>query len=139
MTFFKLKPVEPLDFKSLVRPKSPNTYLAGRPGYTSAALDQEVPVFNCSVKQLMAKWNEVIGSLPRVTELYGMEVTGQRTFVHRTALMRYPDIVTVRFLDLGGEESSLMIYSRSQYGYSDIGTNRRRVKKLLDNLSKILT
>jgi len=138
MTLFKLKPVAQVDFKSLVRPKSPNTYLAGIPGHTSAALDQEAPIFKCSIEQLMAKWNELITSMPRVEKLDDLDADGQRTFVHRTALMRYPDILTVRFLDLGGEESSLLLYSRSQYGYSDIGTNRRRVRKLLGNLSKTL-
>ena len=60
-------------------------------------------------------------------------------YVQRTQLMRFPDLVSVRFYDLAGGQSSIAIYSRSVYGYSDMGTNRRRVERWLARLRAELT
>jgi uncharacterized protein (DUF1499 family) len=50
--------------------------------------------------------------------------------------MRYPDLITVQFRPLDSTRSTLAIYSRSVYGYSDRGVNQRRVRQWLDRLSE---
>lgn len=138
MALFKLKPVEAVDFKSLVRPSSPNTYLLGPPDQISAAVDQPAPVFDCPGSRLIAAWESAVGTFPRMKELDQEQDGQQRTYVQRTAFLGFPDIITVRFMDLDEGKSTLALYSRSQYGYSDAGANRRRVRKLLSALTASL-
>ena len=47
-------------------------------------------------------------------------------FVVRSALFGFPDLVSVKFLDLKGGKATLALYSRSVYGRSDLGVNRAR-------------
>ncbi len=63
---------------------------------------------------------------------------GQLEFEQRSFLFRFPDLVSVRFLPLGESQSTLVIYSRSLLGYSDLGVNRSRVRNWLDALDKSL-
>ena len=48
--------------------------------------------------------------------------------------MEFPDTIQVDFLSLGENRSTLAIYSRSKYGYSDLGTNRARIERWLSRL-----
>ena len=54
----------------------------------------------------------------------------------RTPLLRFPDLVSVEVLLVDGNRSTLAILSRSVYGHSDLGTNRRRVTAWLDTLRR---
>jgi uncharacterized protein (DUF1499 family) len=55
-------------------------------------------------------------------------------FVVRTTLMRFPDTVDVEIFPVDAEHATLAVYSRSQLGYYDFGTNLRRIRALLDAL-----
>ena len=56
--------------------------------------------------------------------------SGRRlTYIQRSTVLRFPDVVTVEFIDLGNDRSTLAIDSRSRYGKSDFGVNRRRVSE----------
>ena len=55
-------------------------------------------------------------------------------YVVHTAVLGFPDIVTVEFVALGSDRSSIALYSRSRYGRSDFGKNRRRVEHWLSQL-----
>ncbi len=139
MALFKVKPAETIDFETLIRPASPNTYLVCPPGFSAAEADQEAPIFDRPVQTLISAWHDLAAKLPRTQEIERSDDTMQRSYVQRTALMGYPDIITVLFFDLDGDRSTLAIYSRSQYGYSDMGANRRRVQTWLRDLSKALS
>ena len=52
-------------------------------------------------------------------------------FVARSAWLNFPDLVTAQVGDAGPGGSTLALYSRSVYGYSDLGVNRRRLNAWL--------
>ena len=58
----------------------------------------------------------------------------QYDYIQRTALMRYPDSITVRFIALGNNRSTLAIYSRLHYGKSDFGVNEIQIRAWLSAL-----
>lgn len=56
----------------------------------------------------------------------------QFEFTERVPNSPFPDVVTIRFVSLGDNRSSVAIYSRSVAGRSDPGRNQDRVEGLLD-------
>lgn len=121
---------EPMaDFATLSLRGQPNEYLALPPGFASAARPHaESPVFEMLVSVLEDASLTAIRGQPRVETVATDPAGRQYAFVQRSALLRFPDTVTVGFVDLGNGRSSLAIYSRSKVGYSDLGANRRRVE-----------
>ena len=115
------------DFATLVLHEKPNQYLALPPGFASAAVPHgQSPVFDLPVAELERRALGVIGVQPRVIAVASNPAGRQYAFVQRSALMRFPDTVTVRFLDLGDGRSSIALYSRSKVGHSDLGANEAR-------------
>lgn len=72
---------------------------------------------------------------PRVERLAVDEETLTERWVQRSRVMRFPDTVNVRFVDLGEGRSTLALYSRSQLGSDDMGVNRARIERWLDRLA----
>jgi uncharacterized protein (DUF1499 family) len=80
-----------------------------------------------AAKIMMERAKAVIRAEPR-TELVGSDPNlNQLVFVQRSALLRFPDTIWIQgaSLDTG---ATIIIYSRSNYGYSDLGVNRDRVR-----------
>ena len=138
MALFKLKPIGTIDFARLARPVSPNTYLICPPGFSASAPDQEAPIFPHSRDRLISAWIDLIRNQARVVEIDKSDDGFQRTYVQRTRLAGFPDIITVQFIALSSEACTLAVYSRSQYGRSDFGANRKRVAAWLTDLEKRL-
>ena len=61
----------------------------------------------------------------------------QDIYVQRSAVFRFPDTIWVQPVALP-QGSSVIIYSRSNYGYGDFGVNRERVGLWLDLLREAL-
>lgn len=120
---------EPMpDFSTLVLSEKPNQYLALPPGFVSTAPPhEESPVFDLPVAVLEQRALKAIRGQPRVMEVAADPARRQYAFVQRTPVLRFPDTVTVRFVDLGDGRSSVAMYSRSKVGYSDLGANEARV------------
>jgi uncharacterized protein (DUF1499 family) len=59
----------------------------------------------------------------------------QLVFVQRSRIFRFPDTVWLQAVqtDTG---SSVILYSRSNYGNSDLGTNKRRIRAWLTKLTE---
>ncbi|MCC6002349.1 MAG: DUF1499 domain-containing protein [Pararhodobacter sp.] len=53
------------------------------------------------------------------------------TYVARTRLMRYPDLVSFRLIPVDGGGTRLMALSRARFGHSDMGVNAARLDRWL--------
>lgn len=118
----------PVDFATLKRRASPNDALVcRREECPSAATDREAPVYPVSGERLRAIVREVALAQPGVEPVFSERWADQDRYVARTRIMRFPDTIDAAIYDLGNGRSTLALYSRSQIGYSDMGTNRRRL------------
>jgi len=79
----------------------------------------------------------MIAAQPRISHLKSSKDGQQIDFVQRTELIRYPDIITVRFVPIDAATSTLAIYSRSVYGKSDFGVNKTRIDAWFSELSLV--
>lgn len=124
----------PVDFRTLTLPESPNKYLIAPAGATTAAADETAPSFAMTAPDLKTKFLGVLAGEPRVEKLWESQDGLKFQFVQRTALMRWPDIIDVQFMPLENGGATLALYSRSVYGYSDMGVNKARATRWVASL-----
>jgi uncharacterized protein (DUF1499 family) len=126
----------PVKFESLIRRTSPNDSLACPQGLCVARSDVTPPIFAVSAPELQKAFAKVIASEPRVEQVASDEAGFTARYIQRTKIMRFPDTVNVRFIDLGDGRSTIALYSRSQLGEGDFGVNRARIERWLEKLSR---
>jgi len=117
-----------VDLATLERPSSPNTYLVCPADRTAAEVDREPPVYDVTVDTLETRWLAFLADEPRLTRRATDEPARRYLFVQRTPVFRFPDVIQVEFVEVPPAQSTLCVYSRSVYGYSDMGKNRDRVE-----------
>ena len=127
-----------VDFETLQLSPKPNQYLVCPPGYCPADTHLTSPVFDVSKGELQQAWSAMIDSEPRVRRLGSSLDGAQIDYEATTPLMGYPDTVTVRFLEATEGGSTLVVFSRSHYGYGDLGANKKRIDDWLAKLADSL-
>ncbi|MEL6588046.1 MAG: DUF1499 domain-containing protein [Pseudomonadota bacterium] len=110
------------------RTGNPNDALMGPGG------DREAIAFPESPDALLARLDQIALAEPRTTRLAGDPADAHVTYVQRSALMGYPDVISVKALPSGGG-STLVMWSRARFGLSDLGVNAKRVSRWVAALS----
>lgn len=91
--------------------------------------DASAPVFDASVPELAEAFDSVVLAEDRVEVVAGSAAEGFVTYVQRSTFFAFPDFVSVTFTEVAGGGSSFAVFSRSQYGKSDLGVNEKRVRR----------
>jgi uncharacterized protein (DUF1499 family) len=125
----------PVTFQTLERRATPNDALACPPGICKAASDVTPPEYGVGAAGLRIAFAKVIAAEPRITAVATDDATLADRYIQRSALMRYPDTIIVRFFDLPEGRSTIALYSRSQLGHGDMGVNRARLERWLAKLA----
>lgn len=112
-------------------------YLACPPGYCSAAEAVASPVFEMPWDRLREYWIEIIADDRRMVRVAADFEVRRFVYIEHSPVFRFPDIVTVEFVRLGPNRSSIAVYSRSRYGEYDFAKNRKRVERWLFLLQKV--
>jgi uncharacterized protein (DUF1499 family) len=122
-----------MDVAQIVRPSSPNTALAAPAGFNPPP-DIVTPHYALPAENLFALVQQIAASQPRTfpASLYADQL--QAHYVVRSAVFNFPDQVMVQVRKDGPDGSDLIVYSRSVYGESDLGVNRKRVETWLATL-----
>jgi Protein of unknown function (DUF1499) len=123
---FPVPDLKPVDFSTMRKSPKPNQYLVLPVSVGTEVPDIASPIYGVPATELKASWQRMIANQTDITARTSRD-GDQLDFVQRTPRMRYPDLITVRFFDLGPQKSTLAIYSRSVYGHSDLGTNAKRI------------
>lgn len=122
------------NFKQLTLPNKENYYISCQ--QCQGERQQASIIYSVAVDKLKQQWQQMIKRQPRTVLL--KHQAEQYQYVQRSLLFRFPDIVDVQFVALAEKQSTLNIFSRSVYGYSDLGVNAKRVKQWLVNLQQEL-
>lgn len=121
-------------FEELERRDTPNDYLVCPEGFCKKAEpDRLSPVIPVPAKDLRARVDALLASAPRTT----IVSADDRHIVaeQRSLIFRFPDTIDIAIVPVDTESSTVAIYSRSRYGYSDLGANERRVSAWLADLT----
>ena len=121
------------DLRTLARSSAPNDALAC-PNLTCAAkADVESPLFSLGSEELGAIVRSIISAQAR-TEFVGEDPDiGQLIFVQRSRIFGFVDTIWIQTVDLE-PKASVIMYSRSNVGFWDLGVNRRRVQTWLSEI-----
>ena len=120
-----------LDFGTFSLNSNPNQFLVCSPNLCTETPHMTSPVYSFPAETLAADWDDMINRQSNIELLFEDQPLNQRDYVQRTPLMRFPDIITVRFYRLPNGMSTLAIYSRAIYGKSDFGVNKARIESWL--------
>ena len=127
-------PVPPaMDMAALRRPATPNTALAGPAGYTPPP-DITTRRYEVPPARLYAAIRKVALAQPRTYAQIAYDDRMQAHFVARSAWLNFPDLIAVQV----NPDSTLILWSRSVYGRSDLGVNERRLRAWLAALDPAL-
>ncbi|HMK67092.1 MAG TPA: DUF1499 domain-containing protein, partial [Stellaceae bacterium] len=102
--------------------------------FCNANPDAVSPVFPIGAARLRDLWLEMAASEPRVRLIEVDPAHLRLVLIQRSAVFNFPDVITVIFLPVGDDRSTLAVLSRSRYGRSDFGVNAARVRKWLEKL-----
>ncbi|MDA0203958.1 MAG: DUF1499 domain-containing protein [Acidobacteria bacterium] len=126
---------EPVDFSTLKLKDTPNQYLLCPEGYCEAPAHAVAPNFPVPVQELQDAWFELVAAQPSTRVIASDEDARQFDIETLTPLVGFPDTITVRFLETPDGGSTMAIYSRSFYGKSDLGANKKRLDAWLGQLA----
>ncbi|HVC63249.1 MAG TPA: DUF1499 domain-containing protein [Acetobacteraceae bacterium] len=127
----------PMDFAQFVRPASPNTALAAPAGFRPAP-DLVTPTYHVPAPALFAAIRAVAAAQPGTYQAADYPDRLQDHWVARSAVFNFPDLVTAQVAPAGADAATLVLYSRSVYGYGDFGANRKRLAAWLAALQRTL-
>jgi uncharacterized protein (DUF1499 family) len=129
--YVRLAPIEPAEWHADPE-TAPST---GRPNEWRAAEGGDVPPLRLDAppRAVAAAFDAVALGEPGVTRLAGDPEEGHATYVARSRFVGFPDLVSMRAV-AEGEGTRLSVWSRSRWGYSDMGVNRARLEDWLDRV-----
>ena len=113
----------------------PNEYLAAPPGSVEALAHAETRVYPVSPRELLARFDAIVRAQPRAEKIAGSLDELMITYVQRSALVGFPDYITVRAIERPGG-AGLIIFSRSRFGHGDFGVNQTRVDDWIAELDR---
>ena len=132
-SLFSDQPLKPLTLSTLRRNKRPPSYLAADADQTSAKT-------STGALRLMAE-PQAVEAVVRDLALNSLGAKERSDgdnllFIDRTPTLRFPDGIHV-WIDAVDGQARVAMYSRSVYaGAKDFGVNQRRVRYMLQELSK---
>ena len=126
----KFSPDDParwhLDPATIALRGTPNEYLAAPSGTTAASPELVAVVHPKDPRSLLACFDGIARTQPRVEVLAGSIDELMITYVQRSALIEFPDYITAKAVP-AQDGAGLIVYSRSRYGHGDFGVNAKRV------------
>ena len=105
-------------------PAFPGYYLVRPSGGSTTG-----PSFDMAPQRLLAEFDRVAMRAPRTEVLAGSVEDGHITYLVRSAVVGYPDYVSVKAVSDRDGGSRLAVFSRLRFGRADLGVNRDRIER----------
>lgn len=123
--------VDPVTAPETIKPHS---YRVAPPGLNGERVDMASPVYSANPTLMAKAFDDFVLRQAKTIRIAGSPEEGWMTYVQRTPSLSFPDYISVKFFDLQGGKSTIAVYSRSRYGYSDQGVNEARVSLWIGTL-----
>lgn len=123
----------PLDVARIERPSTPNTALAAPAGFVPRP-DIVTRRYDVPPDRLYATLKKVALAQTRTFLQVAYDDRLQAHFVARSLVFNFPDLIAAQVT----HDGEIILWSRSVYGHSDMGVNRRRLAAWLAALDAAL-
>lgn len=127
-----------IDFAHLERPATPNSALAAPQDFQPTP-DLVTHRYSVAGIRLYAAVKDIAAHEKRTYPAAEYAAQLQAHWVARSAVFNFPDLVSAQIKTQGEDASTLILYSRSVYGRSDLGVNRKRLAAWLRDLDASLS
>ena len=115
-----------VDPASASRTGRPNDYLVAPEGATTAQPDRISDIYAVPPKELLFLFDSVARPARNTGVVAGSVAELHITYVQRSSVLGFPDYISVKAVP-AENGSALIVWSRSRYGYSDLGVNKKRI------------
>ena len=124
-----------IEFEALALKRSPNQYLLAPEGLCPRVRRYRASdTYHVPADELERELLAIARAEPRTRVTESDPARRKHKIVQRSRVFRFPDDIDVQIFERGAAESTLAIYSRARYGWSDMGVNAARVKRWLPGL-----
>jgi uncharacterized protein (DUF1499 family) len=107
-------------------PSTPNSYRVA-PADSAVEADAVAPVFEMPTQELAAQFDRIARDSGNVDVVGGSPESGFVTYLQSSSLFAFPDYISVKFIEIDANTSTLAVLSRSRLGQSDLGVNKKRI------------
>lgn len=126
---------EIVEITKVQKTPKPNQYLVCPEGFCEENIDSTSPVFNAPVdkiRQILANLESKDVSLTKVN----VDTAGMREkYVMRSPFWKFPNLISVEYIPLENDQSTIAIYAQAQLGQSDLNANKAFIDQLLSEIS----
>jgi len=133
----RLRPGEDIAIAEFRGPLPGNGSLACPEHYCAVAPDLASPAFPVEVDRLHALWPQALHGERGIVTLLEEPNRRRMVLVQHSAVLGFPDVITVELVPVGPDRSSVALYSRARYGKLDFGVNRKRVERWISRLEQL--
>ncbi len=116
------------------QPLKPHSFRVAPPLLTTQPVDMPAPVYTANPTLMAKAFDDFVLNQPKTERIAGSPEEGWMTYVQRSPRLNFPDYISVKFIDLNGGNSTVAVFSRSRFGYGDMGVNEERVTTWLRTL-----
>ena len=131
-------PADIPDPLTLARTRRPNAWLICPERTCRAEAGATAPVYPVPPAELWQTWRAVLEDSPRVSIVTADEPRLLLLAQDRTPVFRFVDTVALHVFPAADGGSTFAAYSHSEIGYSDLGTNRRRLEEWIEEVEERL-
>lgn len=118
--------------------ETPNSFRIAPAGTEVTRVDQEAEIYAASASVISEALDTFILTQPRTVRVAGYPQDNFLTYAQRTKSLKFPDYVSIKVIEIGENRSTIAVYSRSRYGYGDMGVNKARVLRWVETLSSFI-
>lgn len=108
--------------------ETPNCFRMAPEGSTTEIIHETSPVYSINPIELAQAFDEFALSQRATRRIAGLPPEQMLTYVQTTERIKAPDYLTIKFWEREDGLTEIAIYSRSRFGYSDMGFNEARVR-----------
>ena len=113
----------------------PNQYLVCPNDFCDEKSDRISPVFDASVDRLQAVMAEIERNDANFSKVNSDDGDRRQKYIMRSPFWRFPNLISIEYIPLENDQSTIAIYAQAQLGQSDLGANKAFIDQLLSEIS----
>lgn len=126
---------EIIQIATIKKTTKPNQYLVCLNDFCDEASDRVSPVFDVSVDRLKAIMADIERNDANFSKVNSGDGDRRQKYIMRSPFWRFPNLISIEYIPLENNQSTIAIYAQAQLGQSDLGANQAFIDQLLSEIS----